>query len=312
MWLSGLKKYITLASPLNWPAFCGLGLLWGITRLPDRIQLAAGKLLGHLLWLFGGKFKTITRINLSLCFPAWPAAKREVLARMNFEALGIGMIESARAWWLPDTKLAPACTIRGFEHAEAAYKKGRGIILVGPHFTCLEIIGRLIGMQHDFAVMYRPHKKPLIAMIHKRFRKKNYREYIPRNRIRHLLRVLQKNMAVWYAYDIDAGNNRGKGSRKSVFAPFFGIQTASLTALSRLVHLSGATVLPIYFYRHADSFRYTVILEPPPANFPGNSVREDAECINKALERAIKNKPEQYIWQYKRFKTRPDGEPRFY
>jgi KDO2-lipid IV(A) lauroyltransferase len=168
------------------------------------------------------------------------------------------------------------------------------------------MVGRLLGSRYSFAAMYRPHKIPLVAKIQERFRQKYHIRHIARHRMRELLNAFQDNMAVWYAYDIDAGIKR------SVFAPFFGIQTASLTSVSRIVKLTGATVVPIEFFRSDDKFGYELNLYPPLTSFPGADLSSDAACLNAHLEQAIRKKPEQYIWQYKRFKTRPQGEARFY
>jgi KDO2-lipid IV(A) lauroyltransferase len=54
------------------------------------------------------------------------------------------------------------------------------------------------------------------------------------------------------------------------------------------------------------------MLSPPIENFPSEDILTDAARLNAILEKAIRNKPEQYVWQYKRFKTRPEGEARFY
>jgi KDO2-lipid IV(A) lauroyltransferase len=301
-----LVSFNSLYWPLYWPAWCGLGLLWLITRLPYHWQITIGSLLGKILYLFPTKLKHIMVINLKLCFPEFTDAQRDLLARKNFSSLGIGLIEAAMAWWLPDDKIHSLYKIHGLEHAEKAFAKGRGIILIGPHFTCLELVGRLIRKHYLFAVMYRPHKKALISFIHERFRKKYYVHYIPRNRIRGLLQALKDNMAIWYAYDIDPGE------KHSVFAPFFGISTASLTSASRIAHLSKAAVIPVSFCRREDNTGYDVMLLPPLENFPSDNPVVDATRLNAILEEAIRHKPEQYVWQYKRFKTRPAGEKRFY
>jgi KDO2-lipid IV(A) lauroyltransferase len=34
--------------------------------------------------------------------------------------------------------------------------------------------------------------------------------------------------------------------------------------------------------------------------------------MNRWIEDAIRDNPEQYLWVHKRFKTRPPGEPSFY
>ena len=39
---------------------------------------------------------------------------------------------------------------------------------------------------------------------------------------------------------------------------------------------------------------------------------KDARRMNKKIEKAIRQYPEQYIWGYRRFKTRPPGSPSLY
>ncbi len=303
---SNLKKQLALANPVYWPAWIGIGILWLITRLPLRWRLNLGKGIGKLLYAFPSKLKHITEVNIKMCFPDLSNEKQKKLAKDNFEALGVGVIEAAMAWWLPNEKLKHLFTVHGLEYLEAALAKGKGIILLGPHFTCLEMVGRILSSEYSFAVMYRPHKKRLLAFILERFRQKHYMQAIPRNRIRQLIRALNDNIAIWYAYDVDGGVKR------SVFAPFFGVPTASLTSVTRLVRMSGAAVVPISFFRRDDDFNYDVILYPPIDNFPTGDLQKDATILNQTLERSILEKPEQYVWQYKRFKTRPDGEPRVY
>ncbi len=304
--MQDIKKKLTLFSPLYWPIWCILGLLWLITRLPYRWQIALGSNMGKFLYLFPTKLKHTTLTNLQICFPQLSPTERLALAKKNFASIGIGVIEAAMAWWLPDHKINSLYKIHGLEHAEKAFTKGKGIILIGPHFTCLEMVGRLIRKHYTFGVMYRPHKKAFISYIHERFRKKHYVQYIPRNRIRDLFKALENNMAIWYAYDIDAGH------KHSVFAPLFGVPAASLTSAGRIAHLSGAAIIPISFSRRDDNSGYDVMLSPSLENFPTDDPLADATRLNVLLEEAIRHKPEQYVWQYKRFKTRPEGEKRFY
>jgi KDO2-lipid IV(A) lauroyltransferase len=293
-------------NPLYWPIWLIISLLWLITRLPYTVQLQGGRLLGKLLYCLPSKIKKITAINIKLCFPELPAAKQKKMIQQNFENLGIGILETAMAWWLPDHKLQHALHLKGSEHREQALARGKGLILVSPHFTCLEMIGRLIAMKYTFTALYRPHKKKFVAYLLEQFRRKQQVTYIPSHHMRHLTKALQKNQAVWYAYDIDGSKKR------SVFAPFFGIPSSSLTAISRLAKLTGAAVVPIQFYRRDDHSGYEVILSPALEHCPSHSLVDDARRLNQCLENAIRQKPEQYLWQYKRFKTRPAGEKRFY
>ncbi|OGT46449.1 MAG: hypothetical protein A3E83_00885 [Gammaproteobacteria bacterium RIFCSPHIGHO2_12_FULL_41_20] len=292
--------------PVYWPIWFFLGILWLITRLPYNMQLSIGKNIGQFLYFLPSKLRSTATVNIRLCFPSLTAEQQQQLIKKNFDSLGIGVIETAMAWWLPDAKLQSLLHISGIEHAEQALAQNKGVILLSPHFTCLEMMGRLIGMRYQFTAMYRPHKSPIINHIQSRFRQRYGINYIPRHKMRLLLHALTKNQPIWYAYDVDGGRQR------SVFAPFFNIPTASLTAVSRITKSTGALVVPIHFYRRDDNTGYQIQFSPALEQFPSSDWVKDATRLNAALEKAIRNTPEQYIWQYKRFKTRPLGEARVY
>lgn len=300
------KSYFAFLHPLYWGAFFLFSLFWLIIHLPLRMQVSIGRMLGLFIYFFPTQLKKIAKKNIALCFPTLSSFAQTALLKNNFLSLGLGIIEATRAWWTPAHKLTQSCKMIGIEHLKNAYAKKKGVILLGPHFTSLEIVGRLMSLQYQFAIMYRPHKNKLIHFLHERFRQKYYTHAISRNNMRELLRTLEKNMAIWYAYDIDGG------AKRSVFAPFFNIETASLTTVSRIVKKTGASIIPMAFYRSADGLSYEVHLYPPIESFPSNDLIKDATKLNHALQKAIEKKPDQYVWQYKRFKTRPKNEARFY
>lgn len=47
-------------------------------------------------------------------------------------------------------------------------------------------------------------------------------------------------------------------------------------------------------------------------NFPSADVEADTKRINAHVETAIQTMLEQYYWVQRRFKTRPEGEEKFY
>jgi KDO2-lipid IV(A) lauroyltransferase len=305
--MTTLKQRFFFLNPMTWLIWSLLGILWLITRLPYSAQKALGRGLGKIIYCVSPKMKHITATNLKLCFPTLSDAEIVSLSKRNFESLGLGLIETAMAWWLPERQLAK-CDVKlnGLEFVEAAFANGKGILLLSPHTACLEMIGRLLGSRYQLATMYRPHKIAAVAKIQERFREKYQIKQIARHQMRELINTFKDNKAIWYAYDIDGGVKR------SVFAPFFGIQTASLTAVSRIAELTDTIIIPIEFYRLDDKWGYEINLFPPLQNFPSGDLIHDATRLNTHLETAIRNKPDQYIWQYKRYKTRPAGEKRFY
>lgn len=297
------------------------GFVWLLIQLPYRYQLKIGKWMGLLAMRFAHRERKITEINLSRCFPELSEAQREDLCRESFIAMGIGSLETAFGWWGSEKRLKKLIHVEGLEYVENALKNKdientvlennglenkKGALIFTPHFSCLHIVGRLMTFRHPFSVMYFPPKNPVFREISHRAMNRYYQQAIPRDDARSLIKALKKNSAVLYTPDTDAG------LKNSIFAPFFNIQTASVTATSRFAQISHCVIIPANYYRRADGKGYNVKFYPPLENYPSDSLYNDAALINQWVEKFVREHPEQYLWQYKRFKTRPAGEEKFY
>jgi len=194
----------------------------------------------------------------------------------------------------------------GLEHLHRALAQGKGVILLSAHFTTLEIGGRLLSMQSPFHVMYRPHKNAAFESVLQAARTRHFRKAIPRGDLRGMLRSLKENIPVWYAPDQDYGREQ------SIFVPFFGIRTASITGTSRLARISKAPVVPFFQTRLPGAQGYQLTLYPALEGFPGDSIEADTCRISAIIEARVREQPGQYLWAHRRFKTRPEGEPGVY
>ena len=121
-----------------------------------------------------------------------------------------------------------------------------------------------------------------------------------------MIRGIKKLIPTWYAPDQNFPNE------KNVFAPFMGVQTATISASSRLAQSTGGAMLPFYPERKKDGSGYIIWIEPPLVDFPSGDDVRDATAINASIEKFVRLNPEQYLWAHKRFKTRPPGEPAIY
>ena len=81
------------------------------------------------------------------------------------------------------------------------------------------------------------------------------------------------------------------------WADFFGKPAYTMTLASRLAEKTGATVIMAFGERLADGQGYRIHL---------TKVESIAtpDLLNQAIEQQIKQKPEQYLWRYNRYKTR--------
>ncbi|EKD75762.1 MAG: hypothetical protein ACD_44C00033G0016 [uncultured bacterium] len=283
-----------------------LAPLWIFVRItPLRLQFSSGRQWGRCLKSFKGKTHHTTSKNLEICFPHLSKKKRNSLLHKTYKSLGMALMETLMSWWLPNKRLQSLLTLHGKEHLDKALET-QGVMLISPHFITLELVGRLLTQHLEFAVMYRPQKIKILDRIIFHYRKKHYADIIPRDDIRKMVKILKNKKIVWYAPDSD------HGVKNSVFAPFFGIPTATVTGTSRIAKMANAKIIPCFFYRKKDKPGYDLYFHPPCENFPSDDLFEDASRINQLLQTAILKSPEEYLWQYKRFKTRPAGETRFY
>lgn len=294
--------------PRFWPLWLGLGLLWLVVQLPYRVLLFLGRGLGVLMYRFARSRRHIVQRNLELCFPQLSVSERERLVRENFSSTGIAFFEMAMSWWWPKARLQRLAHVEGLEHLQHAQAEGQGVILMALHFTTLEIGAALLGQHHTIDGMYREHKNPVFDYVQRRGRERHNDDAtaIEREDVRAMLKVLRAGRAIWYAPDQDYGR------KQSIFVPLFGIQAATVTATTKFARLGRARVLPYTQERLADGSGYRLVIHPPLTDFPGESEEADCRRVNAWIEQAVGQCPEQYLWAHRRFKTRPEGEPKLY
>ena len=295
-----------LLHPRFWLLWLGLGLLWLVSQLPYRLLMVLGRALGWLMYHLAGSRRRIAARNLELCFPELSVAERQRMLRENFASIGMSFFEIAISWWWPVERLRRLGRGAGLEHLQQAQADGQGVILMALHFTTLELGGALLAVRHDMYGMYRAHKNPLFDFIQREGREHRLLGAMERDDVRGMLKQLRAGGVVWYAPDQDYG------AQHSIFVPLFGIAAATVTATSKFARLGKARVIPFTQERLADGSGYRVVVHPPLADFPGASEEADCLRLNQWIEAAIRRHPEQYLWAHRRFKTRPEGEPKLY
>lgn len=217
----------------------------------------------------------------------------------------MALCETATTWWSDDQLVKARAEVRGLENLQAALARGRGAIMIGGHFTTIEIATRILGTVVPLNLVYRPTKNELISRtMHANFAK--HGKPIPYDDIRAMIRALRNNEAVWYAPD---QSYRNKGA---AMINFFGRPAATTTATSRLARITGAAVLSYFPERLPGNAGYRVTIGPALENFPGADPLEDAERFNRLLEAHIRKVPEQYLWMHRRFKGLTDDYPDYY
>ncbi|MCI0507266.1 MAG: LpxL/LpxP family Kdo(2)-lipid IV(A) lauroyl/palmitoleoyl acyltransferase [Gammaproteobacteria bacterium] len=301
------KSTLRLAlKPRYWPAAAGFLILRLLILLPITLQFAIGKWGGHAFYLLAKRRRHIAEVNINLCFPKLNQKQKQRIVRESFESAGISVFETALSWWAGDARLQSRVTIKGIEHIISAIEQGKGVLLLSAHMTCLEIGCRFLTMRVPTYNMYKRQRNALINKVITDGRKKHAKGIIERRDVRGFIRALKQGNVCWYAPDQDFGR------QNSVFAPFMGVATSTLTATSRLATVGDAVVIPYFPKRRRNEIAYDITVLPPLENFPSGDDVRDATLINELIAEQIILAPEQYLWGHRRFKTRPEGEADVY
>jgi len=275
----------------------GLFILRCIAWLPRPAGRLVGRGLGLILFTLARSRRHITDTNLRVCFPELSTAARRELTRQCFIENGIGLVETAWAWYRRRDDVLPEVRYTG-EHHLTDRSPGQGVLLICPHYSMLDlaapIVHQIIGR---FAATYRPNDNPIFdhAVIEGRSR---YMHLINVRSLRDTVRALKSGNVVWLGPDQDMG------PKGSVFAPFFGRMACTVTTPTRLLQLTGAR--PVYLTVRRVEGLYEATFARFPDTYPSDDLLADATLLNATIEAAIRVTPAQYMWMHKRFKTNPD------
>jgi KDO2-lipid IV(A) lauroyltransferase len=283
-----------------------VGIVWVLHFLPLAVFARIGSGLGGFLFYFARERRTVCLINLARCFPQMPERERVAVAKAHFRAFGRTVLERSLLWWAPREQVLRLVRVIGLERILAF--KGRPLILLAPHFVGLDAGCTRLTCEIDMAGIYAKQKHPLIdtLLLSGRTRFGRQRAIPRQDGVRPAIAAVKAGVPFYYLPDQDYG------ARETIFVPFFGVPTATITGLSRMTKITGARVLPCVTRMLPGGAGYEVQCYPAWENFPSGDDAADARRMNEFIEERVREMPEQYFWTHKRFKTRPTGEAKWY
>ena len=278
-------------------------------KLPLRGAQLIGRLLGTLGWVFNSTSRKVTEINLRICFPDLSESRRRDLARSSLRHTGQTLMEIPLMWeWPVEDCLGLIREIEGEELLAEAKKDGRGLLLLAPHLGNWELTGLYFSSRYRMAALYSPpHIREFEDyMIQVRGRMGSELVRGDRRGLARLIGLLREGEVAGILPD---QSPRGKGN---AYAPFFGMEVRTMTLVSKLLQKSGAKPLTVFAQRIKDrqGFRLVIRECEPGISDPDPVIATTA--LNKSIESVVREVPEQYQWEYKRFRHRPTGLPHPY
>ena len=298
--LQPLSRYLW---PRWWPAWIAAGIIRAVSALPLAAVRPLAAVLGRLAFGLALRDRKTTLINLRLAYPTLSPSEVRRRAIGHFESLAYSLWETGLVWYGTAERLRKISRLEGVEHLHAAAAAGKGVLLLGAHFTTNEIAAAILpqaGLPCD--VMYKRSRNALIEQLALHGRLGKGGRMVPSDKFVEMLKTLKRGGIALYAPD-----QRFDGDGY-VVVPLFGVPALSNPGTTFIARATRCAVLPFFPERLDDGSGYVVRIGAPLENFPSGDGARDVARYHSLIEAATEQAPAQYLWSYKRFRP-AKGQP---
>lgn len=255
-------------------------------------SIGASKVLNH------SSAFLITAANLRLVFPDMEKKAIMELAISSIKETLKTVFEMGFVWsFLPRKDLSKYVSSQGFEKIKKSLDYNKGLILFAPHLSNIEIILNYMGRQVPCMALYTPSKNKYIDKVMLLVRTRMGVTMVEPNLsgIKSILENLNKGGVVIIASDQVPKLEGG------ILSNFFSIPALTMTLVSKLKMKSKAPCHSIFCTRVPDGKGFKIRFSEEIAGMDLD-LQSSVDRMNEELEKCIMNSPEQYSWEYKRYK----------
>ena len=234
-----------------------------------------------------------------------PAARRRLLWRWARHVTHLG-VDTCKMPSITTANMHEFCDLEDMRVVERCMAAGKGIVGVTAHVGVYEYSSHLFCLNGiPMTSIYR--KSPIVPVtdVINRIRASGGQKLTAREgALREMFRAIRAKEAVGIVADVSS-------KESEVFVPFLGTNAATNSSAGLLALRTGAPILIATTHRvRRRKYRFHVWDEffVEPGGDRDADLRSIARRINDALSRAVRTYPEQWFWDSRRFRNRPDGE----
>ena len=261
------------------------------------------------LWMKASPVKLNSTIrNLERCFPDMDPEEREQLVKQSFIHYVATVLETGHNWYRHVKELEARCEeVIGIEAFNQSVASERGVMMLVPHCGAWEYLGLYMQRVDNLGILYKPPSDPKMDEALLKSRGRGGAEMIPATPrgVRTLFSHLKNGHTAGVLPDQEPSRGQGR------FVPFFGVPALTGVLFAKIAQRTNCHV---YFgvCQRLSGGRCRVHIFPADDEIHSDDLDTALGAVNRGVERCVEVDPAQYLWSYKRFKTRPEGEPPFY
>ena len=272
-------------------------ILKSLEAIPYKGLFYIGKVLGLLLYILPNKHKRVSKANLELVFPQKTSLQINSILRDSLFHSIMNILEAGLVWGKQDYKKKPGfINVKNFSEIETALSSDRGILLFTPHIGNIEIIINFLGQHTDCTIPYTQPKHKGLDKIFTNSRNKSGVKMVDINvsGIKEMLAALKNKKLA--AVASDQVPKKGAG----IISKFFNNEIYSMTLLPKLQQRTGCVAHLMYCERKEKGKGFVIHFDSKIEL--SSNIQEGVDKMNNEFEKCIRKLPEQYSWEYKKFK----------
>ncbi len=280
-------------------AFLVISVLKILSRLSLKSARRLGTLIGKMLWWGDSNLTQVTKTNIELCFPDKSVEEQQALVKSSLIETGRLFAEFGIMWeWPSERTLGLIQSVCGKEHLDDAFERDKGVIVLAPHHGNWELVGLYLSTLRPMAALYRPPKIKELETYMSAVRGRHGSELVPTNKrgVIRLFSILNAQGMVGILPDQVAGGSGG------ISVPFMGIPAKTMKLVTRLIHKTGCEVVSLVALRRPDGEGFDMVFRQADPEIYSEDIETSVTALNRSIEACIADYPEQYQWEYKRFK----------
>jgi KDO2-lipid IV(A) lauroyltransferase len=279
----------------------------GLGKLPLPLMRSVGDGIGRFSYWRRNRMARVTRRNIERCFPECTLEQQRALEKASLQETGRLAGETFVVWSRPyDWVRRHVVQIHGLDRVKAQLAEGKGLIVLAPHIGNWEVLGLYLSELGPVTSLYEPPKNPQVEHLVRHAREASGATLVPTNRkgVVALFQALQNGHISGILPDQTPNDAGGR------FSEFFGQPTFTMTLVHKLIQKTGCRA--VFGYAKRVPKGWEIVFNPVAEELYGNDEKIALRALNQGIEACVQDVPEQYQWEYKRFKKQPDKSYNFY
>jgi KDO2-lipid IV(A) lauroyltransferase len=268
--------------------------------LPSGVVDGLARAVAACAWVLGIR-RRVTMDNLAHAFPERSDEERRAIARGAYANMARVVVDALRTLGVTRAELLAEVDVEDFGPVERALAAGKGLLVATAHLGSWEIFGAAMAQRVPLHAVVRPLRGGVNARLVEARERSGLKLIPARGALASMVAALRKNEVVAMLLD------QAIGGKHALFVPFFGRPAATTPALSMAALRTGAPTLVVVALRHDGrlGFRVEGPFEVTSSGDRQRDLQDHTARVTAALERIIREAPDQWLWLHRRWKIAP-------